>query len=92
MAINLTNRNDIICDSLVILSNNNPRVDVGTSINQINNTITSVVGLPVATLNSLEKVAIAINNDPQFFTNMQASINTRAPIIIRRWKYEIQPY
>ena len=74
--INLTNRADIECDSLTII-NNNGRINVGTSITNLNNTVNSVTGLPIETLNSLQKIGEAIDNDPLFFTNTNSKIDAK---------------
>ena len=76
MSINLTNRNDIACDSLTII-NNNGRMNVGTSITNLNNTVNSVTGIPIETLNSIQKIGEAIDNDPQFFTNINNKIDNK---------------
>ena len=76
MPINLTNRNDIECDSLTII-NNNGRMNVGTSITNLNNTVNSVTGIPIETLNSIQKIGEAIDNDPQFFTNINNKIDNK---------------
>ena len=74
--INLTNRADIECDSLTII-NNNGRINVGTSITNLNNTVNSVTGIPIETLNSLQKIGEAIDNDPLFFTNINSKIDAK---------------
>ena len=80
--INLTNRLNIIADSLeIILPANQGRLNVATSIKTLNNTVNSVTGLPVETLNSLQKIGDAINNDPLFFTNIDNDIKKKQNII-----------
>lgn len=76
MSINLTNRNDIECDSLTII-NNNGRMNVHTSITNLNKTVNSVTGIPIETLNSIQKIGEAIDNDPQFFTNINGKIDNK---------------
>ena len=78
MSINLTNRSDLVVDSLeIILPANQGRLNVATSIKTLNNTVNSVTGLPVETLNSLQKIGDAINNDPLFFTNIDNDIKKK---------------
>ncbi len=80
MPVNLTNRDAIVCNNIHII-NNSETLNVESSIKQLNNTINSVVGLPVETLNSLEKVATTINNDPLFFTTIDNDIKDKRKTI-----------
>ena len=59
MPVSLTNSVDIIANSVSLIKNNEI-VDVAESFGNI-------TGLAPSTLNSLEKLATALNNDANFF-------------------------
>jgi hypothetical protein len=70
MSVSLNNSEDIVANSIGIIKGNKT-VDVYEAIS-------AVQGLAPETLNSLEKVATAIDNNPQFFqtvANKQATLS-----------------
>ena len=70
MSVSLNNSEDIVANSIGIIKGNKT-IDVYESIS-------AVQGLAPETLNSLEKVATAIDNNPQFFqtvANKQATLS-----------------
>ena len=73
MSVNLTNTKGIIADSINVKKGNAP-VNVLDSSNNI-------AGLPPETLDSLEKIANAMDNDPNFFQTIAdglgAKLNTQ---------------
>ncbi len=77
MSINLTNSNDLIVNSLSLIRGNNVE-DISEIYLSKDEAITGIVGLPVATLNTLEKIGASIDNDPNFFTNNQINIDQKS--------------
>ncbi len=71
MNVSLTNRDDIIANSYSLVTSNGSVVDLLDVVQR------SVVGLPPATLNTIEKLSTAISNDPNYFTTTQAAINDK---------------
>ena len=70
MPISLNNSKDIVANSVSIIRGNR-------TIDLVE-TIDAVQGFAPSTLNSLEKLATAMNNDPAFFTALSTSINDKA--------------
>ena len=70
MPLSLNNRSDIVADSTSIIKGNNT-VDLIESLD-------AVTGLAPATLNSLEKLATALNNDAGFFTTVTTALGSKA--------------
>ena len=70
MPLSLNNRKDIVADSISIIKGNRT-IDVL-------ETIDAVTGLAPETLNSLEKLATALNNDSGFFSTVSTAINNKA--------------
>ena len=70
MPLSLNNSIDIVANSISIIKGNKT-VDLIESLD-------SVTGLPPATLNSLEKLATALNNDSGFFTTVTTAIGSKA--------------
>ena len=66
--VSLTGVKEIIADTISLQEGNSlinikdKFYDKGT----VNTMLSTVVGLPPSTLNSLEKVSVALNNDPNF--------------------------
>ena len=54
MSVNLTNSNDIIANSIAVLTEND-YIDIMIIIQNVNNLIAQVVGRPPSTLNTLQK-------------------------------------
>ena len=78
MPVSLTNSKDIVANSISVIDYNNV-VNIMDVIGQINNIITVIVGNPPLTMNTLEKISQAINNDPQFYNVIINMINSRLP-------------
>ena len=70
MPISLNNSKDIVANSVSIIRGNR-------TIDLVE-TIDAVQGFAPSTLNSLEKLATAMNNDPAFFTTLSTSIGNKA--------------
>ena len=70
MPISLNNSKDIVANSVSIIRGNR-------TIDLVE-TIDAVQGFAPSTLNSLEKLATAMNNDPAFFTALSTSIENKA--------------
>ena len=69
MPLSLNNSKDIVANSISVLKGNRT-IDVL-------ETIDAVQGFAPSTLNSLEKLAKAMNDDPNFFTALSNAINTK---------------
>ena len=69
MSLSLTNRDDIIANSYSLITSDGV-VDLIDAVKD------SVVGLPPASLNTIEKLSAAISNDPNYFTTMQTAVNS----------------
>ena len=63
MSLSLTNRDDIIANSFSLITSN------GSVVNVLDAVQSSVVGLPPASLNTIEKLSAAISSDPNYFNN-----------------------
>ena len=70
MPISLNNSKDIVANSVSVIKGNR-------TIDLVE-TIDAVQGLAPETLNSLEKLASAMNNDPNFFTAISTAIGDKA--------------
>ena len=71
MSLSLTNRDDIIANSYSLITS-------GGVVDILDVVQSSVVGLPPSTLNTIEKLSAAISNDPNYFSTMQAAVNSKA--------------
>ena len=71
MSLSLTNRDDIIANSYSLITSNGSVVDLLDAVQS------SIVGVPPATLNTIEKLSNAISNDPNYFTTMQTAVNAK---------------
>ena len=69
MALSLTNSKDIVANSITVIQGNR-------SIDLLE-TIDAVTGLAPDTLNSLEKLATALNNDSNFFNFVTNGLNNK---------------
>ena len=72
MSLSLTNRDDIIANSYSLITSNGSVVDLLDAVQG------SIVGLPPASLNTIEKLSAAISNDPNYFQTMQTTVNAKA--------------
>ncbi len=72
MPLTLSNRKDILPDSVAVFKGNQT-IDLLESPD-------SVTGLAPATLNSLEKLAAALNNDSGFFTSVKNALDNKASL------------
>ena len=70
MPLSLNNSKDIVANSISILKGNRTIDDL--------ETIDAVSGLAPDTLNSLEKLATALNNDSGFFNTVATAIGSKA--------------
>jgi hypothetical protein len=79
--VSLSGVNEILADSMSLQEGNalvnikDKFYDKGT----INTMLSSVIGLPVQTLNSLEKIADAIDNNPLFLSTINTSLDAKQP-------------
>ncbi len=73
MSVPLTNWDDIIANGFSIISADGSVVDILDAVQG------SVVGLPPASWNTIEKLSSAFSNDPKYFQTITTSIITKAP-------------
>ena len=71
MPITLTNRRDIVADSVSIID--------AKDINSILDLISGIVGNAPPSLNTVGKIAEAINKEPQLYNLLIGMINTKFP-------------
>ena len=70
MPLSLNNSKDIVANSISVIQGNRT-IDVLETVN-------AVQGLAPETLNSLEKLATALNNDSNYFQTVSSAIATKA--------------
>ena len=78
MSVKLTNSNDIIANSIAVYTEKD-YINIMSIIQDVNNLIIQVVGRPPSTLNTLQKIASSINNDPSVYQTLLGLINAKAP-------------
>ena len=78
MPASSTNSKDIIANSVSIIDANDT-LNTMDSIGSINRVIASIVGDQPQTLNTIQKLAAAINNDPQVHNTIVAMPNSKFP-------------
>ena len=79
--VSLTNSRDIIANSISVIDKDKV-IDLKELFLSNLDAINNIVGLPVATLYSLQKLAEAINSDANFFNNIMAAINLKSDMLI----------
>ena len=70
MPVSLSNSKDIIANSISVIK--------GNKVIDVLETVDDIVGLAPATLDSLEKLANALDNNPTFYTNVAQAIDDKA--------------
>ena len=73
--VSLNNSKDIVANSIRIINAQGELEDV---MDVIDNSVSGVTGLPPETLNTIEAVANAIDNNPNYFSDTQTAINAKA--------------
>ncbi len=70
--VSLSGVKEIIADSVSLIEGNEIINIKDTSFDKstVNTMLSSVIGLPPETLNSLQKISMALNGDPNFFTTI----------------------
>ena len=93
MAVSLTNSKDSVANTRSVIDKDKV-IDLKELFLSKVDAINNIVGLPVETLNSLQKLAEAINSDANFFNNIIAAIclksdltyvNTQFDTILRKF-------
>ncbi len=74
MNLSLTNRDDIVANSLPIITFEGPLLDVLDAVQG------SIVGLPPSKLNMIEQLSGAISDDPNKFQPIQTAVLSKAPV------------
>ena len=70
MSVTLSNSKDLVANSVSIIQ--------GNQVIDLLDTINSVQGLAPSTLNSLEKLALALDNNPSFNESVMMGIDSKA--------------
>ena len=83
MSLSLTNSEDIIANSVSIINSKGQLVDLIQLLGE------TFIGLPPDTLDTLEKIATAIDNDPAFLTTVRGLLDTKAEKINTYTKTEV---
>ena len=79
MSFNLSNSVDLIANSVKIIKGNQLE-DITTLFLSKDEAVSGIVGIPPATLNTLEKISNALDNDPNFFTSNEGRLQSKANI------------
>ena len=79
--VSLTNSKDIIANSISVIDKDKV-IDLKELFLSNLDAINNIVGLPVATLDSLQKLAEAIKSDANFFNNSMAAIKLNSDMLI----------
>ena len=73
--LSLTNSVDIVCNSLKLIQNND-LIDIF-SLFLLKSEGANIVGIPPATLNTLQEIANAIGDDADFFNTINGKIDLK---------------
>jgi hypothetical protein len=79
MAVSMHNSKDIVANSISVIDKNKV-IDLKELCLSKLDAINNIVGLPVETLNSLQKLGESINNDGDFFNSIMRQINLKSDI------------
>jgi hypothetical protein len=79
MAVSMNNSRDIVANTISVIDGNKV-IDLKELCLSKLDAINNIVGLPVETLNSLQKLGEAINNDGDFFNSIMRQINLKSDI------------
>ena len=77
--VSLTNSKDIVANTISVIDKDKV-IDLKELFLSKLDAINNIVGLPVETLNSLQKLAEAINSDSNFFNNIMAAIDLKSDL------------
>ena len=79
MSVSLTNSKELVYNSITIIDKNKV---IGLKALLLSNLddISTIVGLPVATLDSLQQLAEAINSDANFLNNIMAATTLKSDL------------
>jgi hypothetical protein len=77
--VSLTNSKDIVANSISVIDKNKVIVLKELFLSKLD-AINEIVGLPVETLNSLQKLAESINSDSDFYNTMTRQITLKSDI------------
>ena len=77
--VHLTNSSDVVANSISIIEKDKV-VDLKDLFLSKLEAISGIVGLPPETLNSLQKLAEAINSDSNFFNNNMKAMNLKSDL------------
>jgi hypothetical protein len=79
MAVSMNNSKDSVANSISVIDKNKI-IDLKELCLSKLDAINNIVGLPVETLNSLQKLGESINNDGDFFNSIMRQINLKSDI------------
>jgi hypothetical protein len=80
MAVSMNNSRDIVANTISVIDKNKV-IDLKELFLSKLDAINTIVGLPIETLNSLQKLAEAINSDNNFYENMMSRIDLKSDLI-----------
>jgi ribonuclease PH len=77
--VSLNNSKDIVATSISVIDKNKV-IDLKELFLSKLDAVNNIVGLPIETLNSLQKLAESINSDNEFYNTMMRQINLKSDI------------
>ena len=80
MAVTMTNSKDIVANTISVIDKDKV-IDLNALFLSNLDAIHTIVGLPIDTLNSLQKLAEAINSDANFLNTIMNAINLKSDLI-----------
>ena len=87
MNVSINNANDIIATSLQLINPITGQLD--DILTTINDRLSGVTGVPPTALSTIQAVAAAIDNNPNYFIDTAAAINLKANIANAYTKTEV---
>jgi hypothetical protein len=86
--VSLTNSKDIVANSISVIDKTKV-IDLKELLLSKLDATNDIVGLPIETLNSLQKLAESINSDSDFYNTMMKEINLKSDTTYVNIKFDI---
>ena len=80
MPVSLTNNIDIIANSISIYDSHTIKHILDIFLKQAD-AITQIIGVPLETLNTIQKLADSINNDQTFYNTINNRLRTQSQLV-----------
>ena len=80
MSISLTNSKDLIVNSLSLVSNSRIE-DMNDIFLSKLEAVSNIIGLDPSTMNTLERISAALDDDEHYFSNNQISLNQKSDLV-----------